>query len=43
MMRERNTRLEAELATAQEERDTALKAYRELLLKYDRMEERTQK
>ena len=43
MMRERNERLEQELAIAQEERRIAIKAYRELLLKYDRLEEKAQK
>lgn len=43
MMRERNERLEAELQTTMEERDTAINAYRELLLKYDRMEAAWQK
>lgn len=32
MMRERNERLEAELVGLKEERDTAIKAYRELLI-----------
>ena len=35
--------LQSELAVAQEERRIAIKAYRELLLKYDRLEERIQK
>lgn len=35
--------LRYELAVAQEERRIAVKAYRELLLKYDRLEERTQR
>ena len=32
-----------EILALREERSVAIKAYRELLLKYDRMEERTQK
>jgi hypothetical protein len=54
MLRARCERLESELVseldaakcvieTLVEERGVAIKAYRELLLKYDRMEERTQK
>lgn len=43
MMRERNTRLEAELAKAEADRKTAIQAYRSLLLRYDRLEEKAQK
>lgn len=43
MMRARNERLEDELLVAQEDRRIAIQAYRELLLKYDRLEERVQK
>ena len=43
MLRERNERLEQELAIAQEERRIAIKAYRELLIKYDKCEEQLQK
>lgn len=43
MMRERNERLERELAVAQEERRIAIDAYRDLLVKYDKCEERTQR
>lgn len=42
-IRARNQRLELELLAVTEERDTAIKAYRELLLKYDSIEARTQK
>ena len=43
MLRARNERLEAELAVAEADRKTAIKAYRDLLLKYDRLEEKVQK
>lgn len=43
MLRARNERLEAELAAATEDRQVAIQAYRSLLLRYDRLEEKVQK
>lgn len=43
MLRERNERLEKEVDELTSDLKSAVKAYRELLLKYDRMEEKVQK
>lgn len=43
MLRERNERLEKEVKELTSDLKAVIKAYRELLLKYDKIEERIQK